>query len=275
MIVTIGGGYDVINGGPQWDNVWMDTTDTMTDTSAGEIGEQVHPQGQPVRRLQLQRRGHVDPGGQGAGWAEPADPEAEEGILWSHDFSDKPLFASSGPNADDVFQGSTGDCYMMARLSAIADANPEFIRKMVVDLGDGTYAVRFYRNGQPEYVRVDADLYWDPVSGKPIYAKLGRQESIWVPIVEKAYAFWRYQQGSYESISGGDGTTHEHLGPHPEGQGAGRAGERPEGDRLGGRREAGRLDQDLHPGRGQELPELDQGRAAGRERDRRSAGGRA
>jgi hypothetical protein len=212
VIVAVGGGYDVIAGGAQWDNVWMDPTDAMTDTSAGELTYRY------VHKVS-QFEGYSFDGGDTSTPVDKeldgpnlADPEPEAGILWSHDFSDKPLFASTGPNADDVFQGSTGDCYFVARLSAIADANPEVIRKMVVDLGDGTYAVRFYRNGQPEYVRVDADLYWDPVSGKPTYAKLGRQESIWVPIIEKAYAFWRFQEGSYESIAGGNGTTNEDLG---------------------------------------------------------------
>lgn len=212
VIVSIGGGHDVIYGGAQWDNIWMDTTDTLMDATAGEVANKYIHKVNQFDGSSYNGGATVISVDKELDGPSLLDPKAEAGILWSHDFSDKPLFASSGPNADDVFQGSTGDCYFVARLSAIADANPEVIRKMVVDLGDGTYAVRFYRNGQPHYVRVDGDLYWDPVSGKPIYSKLGRQDSIWAPIVEKAYAFFRYNQGSYESISGGDGTTHEQLG---------------------------------------------------------------
>jgi hypothetical protein len=205
VIVSIGGGTDIIAGGYQWDNVWMDTTDTITDATASELSlKYIHKVNQ---FYSYSYDGGVTstPVSKELEGQSLADPEAEGGIFWSNDFSDKPLFASSGPTADDIFQGSTGDCYFMARLSAIADKNPEVIKKMVVDLGDGTYAVRFWRFGQAEYVRVDGDLYWNPVSGKPIYAKLGKQESNWVAIVEKAYAFWRKKQGSYDSISGGNG----------------------------------------------------------------------
>jgi hypothetical protein len=88
----------------------------------------------------------------------------------------------------------------------MAEVNPDAIRKLVVDLGDGSYAVRFFRAGVAEYVRVDADLYVGGANSTiPVYAKPGQQNSIWVPIVEKAYAFWRRQQGSYASINGGNG----------------------------------------------------------------------
>ena len=84
------------------------------------------------------------------------------------------------------------------------------MRRLVADLGDGTYAVRFYRDGQAYYVRVDADL-WVAPNGKPKYARFGKQNSLWVPIVEKAYAFFRTQQGNYPSLNSGDGKHHGHL----------------------------------------------------------------
>ena len=106
-------------------------------------------------------------------------------------FKSNPLFAADGPSMDDIFQGEVGDCYFVAPLSAIAEANPEFIKRMVVELGDGTYAVRFYNNGSPVFVRVDGDLWAQ--NSIPKYAGLGREGSIWVPIVEKAYCFFRKQ----------------------------------------------------------------------------------
>jgi hypothetical protein len=69
--------------------------------------------------------------------------------------------------------------------------------------------VRFFRTegGPAEYVRVDADLWVDETSGNPEYAKLGLfEEALWVPIVEKAFAFFRRQDGAYASISGGNGS---------------------------------------------------------------------
>jgi hypothetical protein len=204
VLVAIGGGYDSLTGGSESDNFWMDTSDTSTDASPTEnFYGYIHKVGQFVR--------YSYDGGATSTFVSKellgqslAEPNPYPGILFSQNFKTKPLFASGGPSMNDVFQGSVGDCYLMASLSAIAKANPEVIRRMVVDLGDGSYAVRFYRNGQPQYVRVDADLWYDPLSGKPIYAKLGQEGSLWVPIVEKAYAFWRMLKGSYPSIAGGN-----------------------------------------------------------------------
>src|SRR5262249_31908327 len=68
---------------------------------------------------------------------------------------------------------------------------------------DGTYAVNFKtKAGQNVFVRVDADL-WTYASGTPVYAKLGPQKSLWVAVVEKAWAFYARGDGWYASIHGG------------------------------------------------------------------------
>jgi hypothetical protein len=36
-----------------------------------------------------------------------------------------------GPTIDDIDQGNTGDCYFIAALGAVAQANPDRVRKMV------------------------------------------------------------------------------------------------------------------------------------------------
>jgi Calpain family cysteine protease/RTX calcium-binding nonapeptide repeat (4 copies) len=213
VIVTIGGGLDRVYGGPQWDNVWKDSTDEMFDASVNEVSlKYIHSVNQ-FYSYSYNGGQTSTPVSKELEGQELLDPlhELEDGApILTHNFSDRPLFASTGPNADDVFQREVGDCYMLARLSAVADANPEVIRKMVVDLGDGTYAVRFYRFGQPEYVRVDGDLWVKPGTDTPYYARLGRQNSNWVAIVEKAYAFWRTKEGHYDSIAGG-GAGFQHV----------------------------------------------------------------
>jgi hypothetical protein len=73
----------------------------------------------------------------------------------------------------------------------------------VVDLGDGTYAVNFHNNGKDVFVRVDADL-WTRFDGSLGYAKKGIDGSIWAPIVEKAWAFYRNNQATYSSTEGGN-----------------------------------------------------------------------
>jgi hypothetical protein len=66
---------------------------------------------------------------------------------------------------------------------------------MFIDNGDGTYCVKFYRQGVIEYVTVDT---WFPSrDGILVYAQLGRpmlmekaglhQQSLWVALAEKAF----------------------------------------------------------------------------------------
>ena len=53
-----------------------------------------------------------------------------------------------------------------------------------------------------EQNRVDGDLpVWS--WGKPAYASLGAENSLWVAVLEKAWAFFRYETASYNSIEAG------------------------------------------------------------------------
>jgi hypothetical protein len=207
LMVSVGNGTDTLTGGPQWDNFWLDTNDTVTDPSINEqnLGyvheiaafRSVVYDGGPAVAVGINPVGENLP--------DPAKYDDHTGLTLT-DFSDHPLFAASGPSKDDIFQGSVGDCYFMARLTAFASAEPEFIRKSVAPLGDGSYAVRFVRNGQEDYVRVDSDL-WASAAGTPKYAKVGQEGALWVPVIEKAFAIARRDKASYPSISGGNGTT--------------------------------------------------------------------
>lgn len=118
-----------------------------------------------------------------------------------------------GPSSADLKQGNLGDCYYLAGLGAVADQDAWRITGMFTDNGDGTYTVRFYKNGQPEYVTVDRFL---PVngSGNFVFANSGASASsatneLWVALAEKAYAQlnesgWTGQDGtnSYNGIGG-------------------------------------------------------------------------
>jgi Ca2+-binding RTX toxin-like protein len=129
------------------------------------------------------------------------------------DFSDRPLFPTGGPDEDDIDQNGLADCYFLATLSSIAKTNPDRIRQAVTSLGDGTYAVRFYnQDATPTYVRVDGDL---PTSntGNLVYAGLGTEDSMWVAIMEKAWAFYRAYDGDWLSIEyGSSGSVFNALG---------------------------------------------------------------
>ncbi len=120
-----------------------------------------------------------------------------------------PLFID-GPSAADVRQGAIGNCYFPAALASVAAMDPEVIKNMIKDNGDGTYTVKFntansYSGGRPVEVKVDGDLYVRSYGG-PIYGgSLGGSTAadkmeLWYPLIEKAYAQWK---GSYDTIGNG------------------------------------------------------------------------
>ncbi len=207
-IVSVGGGTDTQTGGGGLDSHWLDTTDTLTDSAFEDMLKRVHRIDQFYRYTfdNGVTSEHVSKELNGQNLTDPRQTDAHEQLLFNNfttNVGNKPLFRSTGPHMDDVHQGTVGDCYLMAGLSGLARSHPEFIKQMVVDLGDGTYAVRFYSNGQPQHVRVDGDM-WTDNYGTLRYARLGGDGANWVPIVEKAWAFFRRNLGSYESIRGGD-----------------------------------------------------------------------
>jgi len=205
LIVSVGGGSDSLLGGAGFDSFWFDSSDSVGDASSAEtaagsvhsIAEFYQPyttnpaSGQYVS-LEIAGQDLADPTATGyaSGWS---------------NFADVPLFVD-GPQYDDIKQGAVGDCYYLAVLAGLAESDPMIVRQMITPFGDGTYGVRFYNNGQEVYLRVDADL---PVNsaGSLVYARKGPDGELWVPLAEKAYAYFRYGQNSYASISGGWMTT--------------------------------------------------------------------
>lgn len=118
------------------------------------------------------------------------------------------LFGNNGPTPSDVNQGAEGTCYFLSSLAAVAMQDSQRIRDMITPLGDGTYAVQFYHNGEAYIVREDAKLPHDD-AGNLCYAGLGSNNSTWVALIEKGYAYfhsWELgRSASYAAISGGFG----------------------------------------------------------------------
>ena len=111
---------------------------------------------------------------------------------------------------NDVKQGSLGDCYLMAGMLAVARANPEAIKDIINDRGDGTFDVTLYIResyySTPVKVTKTIDARLPVKSGDtPLYAKTGDKTEdnteLWPALIEKAVA---QQKGSYELISGGN-----------------------------------------------------------------------
>ncbi len=94
-------------------------------------------------------------------------------------------------NYTDVEQGALGDCYFLATLAETALQKNSYIASMFTDNGDGTYMVRFYHNGTPDYVTVDRAL--PTLNNLLIYDGMGQSVSdpnnvLWAALAEKAYA---------------------------------------------------------------------------------------
>ncbi len=201
LLISLGGGVDSLWGQAGCDSFWVDMGDSLGDADSAEYdATAVH------RITQFYQPYSAVPGSAdyvsmeiaGQNFRDPTP--TSYGRAWVN-FASNPLFAD-GPEHNDIRQGSVGDCYFLACLASMSDSDPNVIRQMVTALGDGTYAVRFFRGGQASYLRLDADL---PVySGSSLsYAKLTPDGETWVAIVEKAYCHFRYGQNSYASISGG------------------------------------------------------------------------
>jgi Ca2+-binding RTX toxin-like protein len=199
-LVVVGGGVkDRVRGEAGFDQLWLDSNASETILSpdpAETIGGAVHRVGSFVGGVSKELNGQ-----------NLADPNANfnsyTGVY--KNFASKPLFSVMGPSKNDIDQGGIGDCYYLAGLSGIAKQDPQRIRNNVVSFGDGTFGVRFYENsGAVCYYRVDADL---PVANAssftPRYADLGIGDSMWVAVMEKAFAHFRSGANSYASLHGG------------------------------------------------------------------------
>ncbi|MCC7072090.1 MAG: hypothetical protein IT383_12250 [Deltaproteobacteria bacterium] len=117
-----------------------------------------------------------------------------------------PLFVG-GPDPRTIKQGELGDCWLLAACDALCATNPQRLRDMIRDNGDGSYTVSFQRFDHErqryvsEEVTVTNQVYVKPGYGgdKPLYGSSLAGDT-WFPILEKAYAKWK---GGYEGVNGG------------------------------------------------------------------------
>jgi hypothetical protein len=101
------------------------------------------------------------------------------------------LFGTGINGPADVDQGAVGDCYYIAALGEVAFQTPNVIKDMFIDNGDNTWTVRFFNNGNPDYVTVDK--YFPASGGRFIFDNIHQQvnnasNKLWVALAEKAYA---------------------------------------------------------------------------------------
>jgi hypothetical protein len=203
-IVAIGGGQsDQAWGQAGYDHFWMDAegSERVMDATSQEAFFATH-RVSAFERLNVNGQFRQAPTRELDGQA-IVDP-AHSGFS-IRSFAGISLFSPYGPRPDDIEQRAAGDCYFLAPLAGLAKKTPEVIRRSIVDLGDGTFAVQFRRNGASRFVRVDADL---PVNvfNEPHYSNTNSMKGLWVALMEKAWAFFRTGFGSYASTNLGHTT---------------------------------------------------------------------
>ena len=205
LIVSVGGGAESVSGGAGLDSFWLDTSDSVSDASASENSAGALHRISSFYQPWTNNAGDMDYVSMNIAGQDLRDPTTTSYATGYRNFSHLSLFADE-PQYNDIRQGAIGDCYYLASLSSLADTDPQIIQQMITSLGDGTYAMRFHRNGSEVYLRLDGDLPTNS-RGSLVYAKTGPDNELWVPLAEKAYAHFRYGQNSYASISGGWMTT--------------------------------------------------------------------
>jgi hypothetical protein len=145
------------------------------------------------------------------------------GSGYSYKYASGSLF-QNGISYSDVQQGGLADCYFVASLGAAAHQKQGYIQDMFIDNGDGTFTVKFFKNGVSDYITVDRYLP-TTARGGAAYAGWGggayneSDNELWVALAEKAYAQlnesgWIGQDNtnSYSGIEyGGPNTVMNHV----------------------------------------------------------------
>ena len=196
-IVAIGGGTDTLTGNALNTAFWADNADTVNASAAETSHGNVHRVAafyQPFSTNPTNAQ-YIPLELLGQNLTDPTDTGTSYRLTTSS-------FWGTGPSMTDINQGGVGDCYYLATLAGMASQSPATLVQLGVDLGDGTYAVEYKRNGVNTFVRVDGDLKAGGWNGLA-YNHPGASGASWGCIFEKAYAFFRTGANTYNSINSG------------------------------------------------------------------------
>ncbi len=115
--------------------------------------------------------------------------------------------SGKGVNQNNVKRDQLGDCYFLAAIGAIGRSNPEELKKLIKDNGDGTYDVRLYVKEHffswkytPTVITVN-DSFPESSAASLVYADYDDCKEIWAKLLEKAFAKY---SGGYKDIAGGN-----------------------------------------------------------------------
>jgi hypothetical protein len=131
------------------------------------------------------------PGGKGD---KPDNPDAPDDMGPYKDLDDPIPLDDPALDPRNMEQGQLGDCWFLAAAGAVAAADPEWIRDHMWQNPDGTWTVKFYKDGDPVYIQVEPTVPENSV-------KDADGNDNWLSVYEKAAA--EYFGGDYEDIDGG------------------------------------------------------------------------
>ena len=104
-----------------------------------------------------------------------------------------PKIAVDGGGANDLMQGSIGDCWLVASFAAAVHRNPNYVAETFnPSTGvspSGAYSVRLFVKSEPRWILVD-DLVpvWSKTNKTPVFVKSTDPNEFWVLLLEKAFA---------------------------------------------------------------------------------------
>lgn len=100
------------------------------------------------------------------------------------DVSDLPIFPHE-PTINDLRQGKVSNCYMLAATTSLIQHDPEAIKHIIKDNGDGTATVRLYKGeGQPVFIRIKKEVPRLAATGGAILTS----GPLWMQLIEMAAA---------------------------------------------------------------------------------------
>jgi hypothetical protein len=106
--------------------------------------------------------------------------EQVAGTLWALDDQGKPL----PPSLADIQQGGLNDCFLFAAMSAVVISDPQKVKGMIQDNGNGTYTVTFKGLGFFSDAKQTVSAEFE--QGR--HGHVTARKALWPLIVEKAYA---------------------------------------------------------------------------------------
>ena len=108
------------------------------------------------------------------------------------------LFPDGSPKPDDIEQGKSRICYLLAVLSSIVETHPELIKEAIADNGDGTVTIKVYdlNTAKIRLIKVQKTI-----PNLPRCCKILGKECLWIHMLIKGLIAANLDQHACRKIS--------------------------------------------------------------------------